>query len=254
MVGPQHSLRNQSFDRVIEQQLEAAKSVVVLWSKESVASEWVRTEAAAAVERGILVPVLIDQVKPPLEFRRRQTLTLLARNDREYDQEIKELRDHIAATLHGTALPEPALQAASPQAPPCTRSVRGPVLAIGVIAYLANAWRQNRQAASTATYDGTGTFSTNDRGDTSFRITVTLRVTGSEVSGEYSSDDGRGRDIGSLSGKLEGTSLEAVIVSNRLPGKCPLRGNLSRGGVTFKAMYQCTDGERGEFTLHRRPP
>jgi hypothetical protein len=67
----------ETFDQAIERELEAAKSVVVLWSENSVRSEWVRNEAAAASERGVLVPVMIDRVKLPLEFRHRQTIDLV---------------------------------------------------------------------------------------------------------------------------------------------------------------------------------
>lgn len=70
-------LTGKTFDETIEQELEIAKSVVVLWSANSVKSEWVKNEAAAAVERDVLVPVLIDRVKLPLEFRRRQTADLI---------------------------------------------------------------------------------------------------------------------------------------------------------------------------------
>lgn len=66
----------EAFDQAIERELHAAKSVVVLWSDHSVASEWVKNEAAAAAERGVLVPVLITNIRPPLEFRRRQTADL----------------------------------------------------------------------------------------------------------------------------------------------------------------------------------
>jgi hypothetical protein len=59
-----------SFDEVIESALNSARCVVVLWSKESVSSRWVKTEAAEGAARGILVPVFIDRVQPPLEFRR----------------------------------------------------------------------------------------------------------------------------------------------------------------------------------------
>ncbi|HET9384501.1 MAG TPA: TIR domain-containing protein [Gemmatimonadales bacterium] len=67
----------ESFDVVIEREIESARSVVVLWSAQSTASEWVRNEAALAAERGVLVPVFIERVKPPLEFRRRQTIDLI---------------------------------------------------------------------------------------------------------------------------------------------------------------------------------
>jgi len=67
----------QTFDEVIERELESAKSIVVLWSEASVASEWVKNEAAFAAQRGVLVPVLLDKVKIPLEFRRKQTADLI---------------------------------------------------------------------------------------------------------------------------------------------------------------------------------
>lgn len=65
-----------SFDAVIEHQLETARSVVVLWSPASVASDWVRSEASAAAEREVLVPVLVEPARLPLQFRRRQTADL----------------------------------------------------------------------------------------------------------------------------------------------------------------------------------
>jgi WD40 repeat protein len=67
-----------SWDRVIEEQVDAARCIVVLWSKESIASDWVKTEAREGKARGILVPVLIDGVKIPLEFRHMQAANLAA--------------------------------------------------------------------------------------------------------------------------------------------------------------------------------
>jgi hypothetical protein len=60
-------IAGQTFDEGIERELEAAKCVVVLWSKDSIFSEWVKNETAVAAERGVLVPALIDNVKLPLE-------------------------------------------------------------------------------------------------------------------------------------------------------------------------------------------
>jgi len=58
-----------TFAQVIEEKLDAAKCVIVLWSKESVGSEWVKNEAREGNQRGILIPILIDDVKIPFEFR-----------------------------------------------------------------------------------------------------------------------------------------------------------------------------------------
>jgi hypothetical protein len=70
-------ITGQAFDQAIERELESAKSVVVLWSKHSIESEWVKNEAAVASERGVLVPATIEGVKLPLEFRRKQTADLI---------------------------------------------------------------------------------------------------------------------------------------------------------------------------------
>lgn len=66
----------EAFDLVIERELMAARCVVVLWSAQAVASEWVKNEAAAAAERGVLLPAMLDATRPPLEFRRRQSADL----------------------------------------------------------------------------------------------------------------------------------------------------------------------------------
>lgn len=66
-----------NFDEVIEAALDAAKCVIVLWSRTSVTSEWVKVEAAEAARRRILIPALIAQVTIPLEFRRLQAADLV---------------------------------------------------------------------------------------------------------------------------------------------------------------------------------
>src|SRR5215212_5384273 len=64
------------FSKVIEEALKAADAVVVVWSKNSVESAWVRDEAAAGRDSGRLVPVTIDGTEAPLGFRQFQTIDL----------------------------------------------------------------------------------------------------------------------------------------------------------------------------------
>jgi len=58
----------QAFDEVIERELETARNIVVLWSEASIASEWVKNEAAVAAQRRVLIPVLLDRVKMRSSF------------------------------------------------------------------------------------------------------------------------------------------------------------------------------------------
>jgi hypothetical protein len=66
-------LPGQTFADVIERELAQAGCVIVLWSRHSIASRWVKTEAEEAAEQNRLVPVRIEDVRPPFEFRRLQT-------------------------------------------------------------------------------------------------------------------------------------------------------------------------------------
>lgn len=58
-----------TFEKFIEESIAEASVVVAVWSELSVASDWIKTEAAEGLERGILVPVRIDEVDPPFAFR-----------------------------------------------------------------------------------------------------------------------------------------------------------------------------------------
>src|SRR4051794_9158385 len=61
-----------TFDAEIEEQLEVAKCVLVVWSRESVRSVWVKSEAEKGRTRGILMPVFLDELDAPMPFERLQ--------------------------------------------------------------------------------------------------------------------------------------------------------------------------------------
>jgi len=98
-----------AFDEVIDQALEKAKCVIVLWSKASVKSRWVKAEAAEGNRRGILLPALIeDDAKIPLEFRYTQASRLTDwRGEAEHTEfgtlraAVAELLGHAAQTQTG---------------------------------------------------------------------------------------------------------------------------------------------------------
>jgi hypothetical protein len=58
-----------SFDREIEREIAAARALLVLWSEDSVESDWVRNEARTGKEQDRLVATQIAPCQLPLEFR-----------------------------------------------------------------------------------------------------------------------------------------------------------------------------------------
>src|SRR5215831_322799 len=92
------------FDEAIEAALNQSACVVVIWSSASVKSEWVKTEAAEAAKRKVLVPVLLDSVTIPLEFRRIQAADLTHWNGSHDDSEFQKFLAAIQMETHSARL------------------------------------------------------------------------------------------------------------------------------------------------------
>jgi small GTP-binding protein len=91
----------QHFDAVIENEINQASCVLVLWTKASVNSLWTRTEASEALRRYVLIPIFLDAVKPPLEFSNLHGLDLSSWSG-EYDsEEFQRLLLAIKGMLSG---------------------------------------------------------------------------------------------------------------------------------------------------------
>jgi hypothetical protein len=87
------------FDNVITQALNDAKCVIVIWSKQSVGSEWVLGEAEEARKKGRLVPVLIDSTDVPIEYRRIQHINLVNWDGSSENTQFNSLIDSIKNML-----------------------------------------------------------------------------------------------------------------------------------------------------------
>jgi TolB-like protein/tetratricopeptide (TPR) repeat protein len=74
----QHIGTGDEWRQTIERHLDAAKCVIVIWSKRSVGPEgqFVRDEATRAQQRRVYVPVTIDNVRIPLGFGESQATSL----------------------------------------------------------------------------------------------------------------------------------------------------------------------------------
>jgi len=90
-----------SFGEKIQDALDEAKCVVVAWSENSIKSPWCRDEAQEGLQRGALVPLRLDDVRPPLGFRSSQTASLIGWPDQrlELDSVFAGIREVVG---HGS--------------------------------------------------------------------------------------------------------------------------------------------------------
>jgi len=71
------SLRTgEQFPKRIQEAVAGARCVIVLWSRHSIDSNWVVAETSEGWNRGILVPVRLDDCEPPMPFRQTQSRDL----------------------------------------------------------------------------------------------------------------------------------------------------------------------------------
>ena len=87
------------FDSIIQNALIDSRCVVVVWSDNSVKSEWVMDEATAGKARGVLVPVSFDAVQIPLPFIRTQSADFTHWKAGQITEEVQRFLNAVAAQL-----------------------------------------------------------------------------------------------------------------------------------------------------------
>ena len=85
-----------AFGRSIAEALERADAVLVLWSKTSVESDWVKDEAAQGRERHRLIPLSIDGTQPPLGFRQYQVIDVSSWHGRRNSPQFLAIERAVA--------------------------------------------------------------------------------------------------------------------------------------------------------------
>jgi formylglycine-generating enzyme required for sulfatase activity len=109
----------ETFRRVIREEIRKARSVVVLWSEQSVDNDWVHEEASLGKRRNILVPVLTDDVELPLGFGSIQTADLTRWAGDAMSPSFRRLCSDIAALIGAPATaPKAAKEQPITPAPP----------------------------------------------------------------------------------------------------------------------------------------
>jgi adenylate cyclase len=105
---------------VIEERLQAAKAVLVVWSADAVKSDWVRAEADVARAAGKLVQLSSDGVLPPIPFSQIQCDDLSGWNGDTTSptwRKVEAAIEHLVrgpAAVAAPARPQPAARGGKP--------------------------------------------------------------------------------------------------------------------------------------------
>ena len=226
-----------------EQALEAAAVVVVLWSRASIVSDWVRDEATRGRDRGCLVPVSLDGSEPPLGFRQYLAISLAKWHGKADAAEIRAVV-HAVQALHGRA----------PSGPPPVTGVRATrrrlLLAGGGIAAVALggggwlAWHRGLIGAPALEANTVAVLPfanlSGDPGETYFSDGLSAEVRSAlacnhrlRVCGQVSSD------------AFRDAKASAIAIAQALGVAYLLDGNVRLSAKTFRIGAELIDGRSG---------
>jgi TolB-like protein/Flp pilus assembly protein TadD len=120
-----------SYLETTEEALESAKAVVVLWSKTSISSHWVRDEAMSGRGRERLIPLSLDGTIAPLGFRQVQSINFEDWKNDQQSPPVQELCRVLDAMHDRPAGSRPTQQQASITPQPTSLLTRRNLLIAG---------------------------------------------------------------------------------------------------------------------------
>jgi TIR domain-containing protein len=110
------------YDEQTEHAIGEATVTLVIWSQSSVKSRWVRAEAAYALQRDKLIPVIAEDVDPPLQFLHIQAVNLVGWDKTNDDLHFKKLAaalsgrlDRVGRIAQAEDEPKPPVKPDTPQ-------------------------------------------------------------------------------------------------------------------------------------------
>lgn len=92
---------HRTYSDVIQEQLDAAKAVLIIWSDEAVQSQWVRSEADRARNNGTLIQLRIDDCSLPMPFDQIQCPLVRNWTGSRTAPELAPILQSLSAFLHG---------------------------------------------------------------------------------------------------------------------------------------------------------
>jgi eukaryotic-like serine/threonine-protein kinase len=130
----------ENYDRVTEAALREAKAVVVLWSRASADSQWVRAEATSADRRGTLMPAMIEPCERPIMFELKHTAELShwkgEKKDQAWQAFVADLRRLVQRAVPIEASPPTNVVAPPGASTMPDKGSRGRMVAIASVAAL----------------------------------------------------------------------------------------------------------------------
>ena len=217
------------YAEVIEERLQSAKAVIVLWSDDAVRSQWVRAEADVARQAGKLVQVSLGEVIPPLPFNQIQCANLAGwpneTGERDWAKVLASVEDLIAAgpNLKGQPAERPSQGPRDLEAEPWLKSEpkrrAAPRLSIVVLPF-ANMSRDPEQEYFV---DG---------------ITESLTTDLSRLRGSFVI-------ARNTAFTFKGKPMDATEIGQTLNVRYVLEGSLQRGGDRMRVNVQLIDVASG---------
>ncbi len=225
----------------IEQELGAARCVLVAWTKRSAGpeGEFVHDEATRAKRRGVYLPVLLEKVELPLGFGEKQALPLTGWKGDRADARYQGVLAAARAVVSRTPLPVPGRSAGPPLG---RRAVIGGGVALGAAALGGAGWYFLRPGAAEAKAESIAVLPfanlSGDPGQAWFSDGIAeelrsalTRIAGLQVAARTSSELVRDADVKEAAEKLGVAHV--------------LTGSVRKGGGTIRVSSQLANGESG---------
>ncbi|WP_310497520.1 TIR domain-containing protein [Sandarakinorhabdus sp.] len=226
------------YDKVTETALREARLVVVLWSKVSVESDWVRSEATVALQRGALVPVMIEACQRPVMFELRQSADLIGWKGNAKDPRLFAFVADVTRQLGAPPQAAPAAPAGIGR----RQLIGGAAATAGLAAAGFVGWRQWGSE-------------TRDSAPTSIAVLPFANLSGDPAQAYFS--DGIAEELRSALATIAGLKVAArtsselmrntdiLEAATKLGVAHVLTGSVRRGGGKIRVTAQLLDGQTG---------
>jgi TIR domain len=132
-----------TWDEVIARGIREAKACIIIWSANSIVSDWVKEEATIAKEGGKYLPIQVGVGQPPIGFRRIQAANLSQWNGNAQDPQWRLLVTEIANLVGGSTVvrsSQPTIPVAAAHAGRRTGAIVGVSVGVSIVVIGAVGW------------------------------------------------------------------------------------------------------------------